>query len=161
MQYHGHIIYHVISLVIIFIDILLSLLIVFTYLFIPSGSLIQSTSPSSYCNFNSYSRISCLLGLNFFHLDHSIEPYNWQKPTKQNQPRMVLALGWRDSSLKCKHYILKTSVIRLRCTARQIQQNTAPWCLFDSTRREVGSTGIALGHSSLKATGERLGEKKA
>ena len=45
--------------------------------------------------------------------------------------------------------------------ARWIQQSTAPWCLFDSTIREVGSTDIALGHLPLKATGKKLGEEEA
>ena len=41
------------------------------------------------------------------------------------------------------------------------QQSTAPWCLFDSITREVGSTNVALGHSPSEATGERLGEEEA
>ena len=41
-----------------------------------------------------------------------------------------------------------------------MQQSITPWCLFDSTIREVGSTNIALEHSSLKTTGKRLDEKK-
>ena len=43
----------------------------------------------------------------------------------------------------------------------QMQQNTALWCLFDSTIREVGNTNITLGHSHLEATGKKLDEKKA
>ena len=70
-------------------------------------------------------------------------------------------LGGRDSSSKCKHYTLGTSVTRPRCTARWTQQNTAPWYLFDSTMREVGSTNVALGYSPLEATDEGLGEEEA
>ena len=110
---------------------------------------------------NSYSSISRLLGLDLLHLDHPTEPCNWQRPIEQNQPRMVLALGGRDSSSKRKHCALGTSVTRPRCTARWTQQSTAPWCLFDSTTREVGSTDVALGHSPLEATGEGLGEEEA
>ena len=49
--YCGHVIYHVILLVIISNYIPLSLPIVLTYYFIPDGSLIQYTSPSSYYSF--------------------------------------------------------------------------------------------------------------
>ena len=42
-----------------------------------------------------------------------------------------------------------------------MQQNTAPWYLFDSITRDVSSTNIALGHSPLKATGKRLGKEEA
>ena len=45
--------------------------------------------------------------------------------------------------------------------ARWTQQSTAPWCLFDSTTREVGSTDVALGHSLLGVTDEELGEEEA
>ena len=74
---------------------------------------------------------------------------------------MVLALRGRDSSSKRKHCALKTSMMRPRYTARWTQQNTAPWCLFDSITREVGSTDVALGHLLLEATGKRLGEEEA
>ena len=41
-----------------------------------------------------------------------------------------------------------------------MQQSTAPWYLFNSTTREVSSTNIALEHSPLETTGERLGEEE-
>ena len=44
--------------------------------------------------------------------------------------------------------------------ARWTQQSTAPWYLFDSTTREVGSTNVALGHLPLGITDERLGEEE-
>ena len=37
----------------------------------------------------------------------------------------------------------------------------APWYLFDSTIKEVGSTDIALGHLQLEITGKKLGKEKA
>ena len=40
-------------------------------------------------------------------------------------------------------------------------QSTAPWYLFDSTTRKVGSTNVALGHLPLGVTDKRLGEKEA
>ena len=43
---------------------------------------------------------------------------------------------------------------------RWTQQSTAPWCLFNSTIREVDSTNIALGYSLLEATGKGLDEEK-
>ena len=36
----------------------------------------------------------------------------------------------------------------------------APWYLFDFTIREVGNTNIVLEHSSLKATGKKLGKEE-
>ena len=36
----------------------------------------------------------------------------------------------------------------------------APWYLFDSTIREVGSINVALGHSPLEAIDKRLSEEK-
>ena len=36
----------------------------------------------------------------------------------------------------------------------------APWCLFDFTTREVGSTNIALGHLPSEATGKGFGEEE-
>ena len=110
---------------------------------------------------NSYSPTSRLLGLDLLHSDHPTEPCGWRRPIEQNQPRMVLALGGRDSSLKRKHCALGTSVTRPRCTARWTQQSTAPWCLFDSTIREVGSINVALRYSPLEATGEGHGEEEA
>ena len=50
---------------------------------------------------------------------------------------------------------------KLRCTVRWMQQTTAPWCLFDSTTKEVNSTNIALGHLLLKTTSKRLDKEKA
>ena len=74
---------------------------------------------------------------------------------------MVLALGGRDSSLKHKHCTLGIFVTRPRCIARLTQQSTAPWCLFDSTMREIGRTNVALRHLALEATSKKLGEEKA
>ena len=110
---------------------------------------------------NSYLPTSCLLGLDLLHSDHSTEPCNWQRPTKQNQPKMVLALRRRDSSSKCKHCALGTSVTRSRCTAYWTQQSTTPWYLFDCTIREVGSTNVALRHLLLEAIGKGLGKEEA
>ena len=110
---------------------------------------------------NSYSPISCLLGLDLLHLDHPTELCDWRRLIEQNQPRIVLALGGRNSSLKRKHYALRTSVTRPRCTARWTQQSIAPWCLFNSTMREDGSTNVALGHSPSEVTGKRLDEEEA
>ena len=45
--------------------------------------------------------------------------------------------------------------------ARWTQQSMAPWCLFDSTTREVDSTNIALGHSPLGITDEGLDKEEA
>ena len=42
-----------------------------------------------------------------------------------------------------------------------MQQNIAPWYLFDFITREVNNTNIALEHSSLEATGKRLDKKEA
>ena len=108
----------------------------------------------------SYLSASCLLRLDLLHLDHPTEPYNCRRPTKQNQPRMVLALGGRDFSSKRKHCALRTSVTRLRFMAHWTQQSTAPWCLFNSITRKVGSTNVALGHSSSEATSKRLGKEE-
>ena len=74
---------------------------------------------------------------------------------------MVFALERRDSSLKRKHFALEIFVTRPRCMAHWMQQSTAPWCLFDSTTREVGYTNVALGYSPLEATDKKLGEEKA
>ena len=41
------------------------------------------------------------------------------------------------------------------------QQNTAPWCLFNSITREVSSIDVNLGHSLLKAIGKELGKEEA
>ena len=41
-----------------------------------------------------------------------------------------------------------------------MQQNTAPWCLFNSTTKKVSNINITLRHSLLEVTGKRLGEKK-
>ena len=153
--------YHVISLVIISNNFPLSPPISFTYFLVPDGSFIQYTSPSSYCSFDSYSSISCLLGFNLFYSDHLTEPCNWQRPIKQNQLRIVLALGEYDSSSKHKHCILGTSVTRPRCMVRWTQQSTAPWCLFDTITREVCSTDVTLEHLLLEATGKRLGKEEA
>ena len=48
-----------------------------------------------------------------------------------------------------------------RCMAYLTKQNSAPWCLFDSTTREDGSTNVVLEYSLLEATGKKLGEEKA
>ena len=153
--------YYVILLAIISNDIPLSLPITFIYHCVFNNSLIQYTSLSFYCSFEFLLTNILLLGLSFFHSNHSMEPCNWWKPTKPNQPRIVLTLGGHDSSLKYKYCALRTSVTRPRCTARWTQQNMASWCLFDSTTREVGSTNIVLRHSPLEATGKRLDEEKA
>ena len=42
-----------------------------------------------------------------------------------------------------------------------MQQNIAFWYLFNFIIKEVSNTNITLGHLLLKATSERLGEKKA
>ena len=42
-----------------------------------------------------------------------------------------------------------------------MQQSTAPWYLFDSTTKKVGSTNIALEYLLLEATGKKLGKKEA
>ena len=73
----------------------------------------------------------------------------------------MLGLGRRNSSSKRKHCALRTSMTRPRCTARWTQQNTAPWCLFDFTIKEVGSTDVALRHLPSEATGKKLGEEEA
>ena len=42
-----------------------------------------------------------------------------------------------------------------------MQQSTAPWYLFDSTTKKVGSTNVTLEYSPSEATGKRLGEEEA
>ena len=59
-------IYHLISFVIIFNNILLSLPITLTYYLISDSLFIQYTSLLSYYSFHSYLPISCLSGLNLF-----------------------------------------------------------------------------------------------
>ena len=73
---------------------------------------------------------------------------------------MMLALGKRNSSLKCKYCTLGTSITRLKYTAYWMQQSTAPEYLFDSTTREVDNTNVTLGHSPLEATGKELGKEE-
>ena len=58
-------IYYMILLIIISNNIPLSLSIIFIYHFVSDGLLIQYINLSSYCSFDSYSSISCLLRLNF------------------------------------------------------------------------------------------------
>ena len=41
-----------------------------------------------------------------------------------------------------------------------MQQNIAPWYLFNSTIKKVGSINITLKHSLLEVTGEGLGKKE-
>ena len=41
-----------------------------------------------------------------------------------------------------------------------MQQNTASWCLFNSTIREVGNTTVTLEHSPLEATSKRLSKEE-
>ena len=91
--------------------------------------------------------------------DYRTKSYNQGRHTKQNQPRMVLV--WRTWLLFIKHYVLGTSVTRLRCTARWTQQSMAPWCLFDSSTREAGCIHVALGHSPSEAICEGLGKEEA
>ena len=74
---------------------------------------------------------------------------------------MVLALGKYDFFSKQKHCALKTSMMRPRYTTYWIKQNTAPWCLFDSTTREIGSTNVVLAHLPLEAIGKELDEEEA
>ena len=45
--------------------------------------------------------------------------------------------------------------------ARWTQQSTAPWCLFNSTTGEVGSTDVVLGHAPSGVTDKGLGEEEA
>ena len=47
-----------------------------------------------------------------------------------------------------------------RYMVHQIQQSTAPWCLFNSITKEVGSTNIALRYLLLKATSKKLDKKE-
>ena len=65
----------------------------------------EALPPSSYCSFNSYSQYPVCWDSTFFirirwNSDHPIKSCNWQRPTKQNQARIALALGGRDSSSK-------------------------------------------------------------
>lgn len=73
---------------------------------------------------------------------------------KQSQPRIVFCA-------ERKHWGFRTSITRPNCMARWTQQRYTPWCLFDSCTKEVYSTDIALGHSILEATSEKLGDEKA
>ena len=129
---------HMIPLVILTNNILLSSLIALTYHFVPDSSSFWYTKLYSSIIGNWHSYITLLRNvsaailfigkcsfchltiilifthshpicwdLTFLHpdplgLDHPTKSCNWQRPTKQNQPRMVLALGGRDSSSKHK-----------------------------------------------------------
>ena len=42
-----------------------------------------------------------------------------------------------------------------------MQQNMAPWYLFNSTTKEISNIDIALGHSSLDAIDKKLDKKEA
>ena len=66
-----------------------------------------------------------------------------------------------NSSWKHKHYALKTFVTRLRCIVYWMQQNTAPWYLFDFIIKKVGIINIALRYLPLEAIGKKLGKEKA
>lgn len=97
--------------------------------------------PLSYYNSNPYLLISCLLDLAFFvseitRIQITLQSFvieEWY--IKQNQLRIVFVLEKYNSSLKYKHYALKIAITRLKCMAYYMQQTTALWYLFNSTKR--------------------------
>ena len=74
---------------------------------------------------------------------------------------MMFALKKHNFFLKYKYCALRTSMTKPKYTIYWMQQNTAFWCLFDFTIKEVDSTNITLEHSLLKATSKKFGEEKA